>query len=224
MTRRTMAIMAALTVLAMLASGAAAALSTPDGLQLPMHWGLDGKADRIGGKWPALLAPGALMALISLLFYFLPSLEPRARNLERSRGLYLRGWASVLIICASIQIAVLSAALGWGLRVNHLVVGALGIAFAVIGNQLGKSRRMYMIGIRTPWTLASEEVWIRTHRLGGKLMVAGGLLLFAAALLPLPSGLLGTLLIAVISVAAAVPVVFSYFAWRREKAEAQPSP
>ncbi|HMC92889.1 MAG TPA: SdpI family protein, partial [Allosphingosinicella sp.] len=40
----------------------------------------------------------------------------------------------------------------------------IGAMFVLIGNQLGKSRSMYLVGIRTPWTLASEEVWIRTHR------------------------------------------------------------
>jgi uncharacterized membrane protein len=24
------------------------------------------------------------------------------------------------------------------------------------------------VGIKTPWTLSSEEVWNKTHRLGGK--------------------------------------------------------
>lgn len=218
MTRGKMAMLAALAVIAMLASGTAVALNSPADLQLPMHWGLDGRADRMGDKWPALLAPGGMTALVSLLFYFLPNLEPRGRNLERSQGLYLWGWAAVLIMCASIQLVVLSAALGWDLRVIHVVVGASGIGFAMIGNQLGKSRRMYMIGIRTPWTLASEEVWIRTHRLGGKLMVAGGVVLFIAALLPLPSGLLGMMLVGVIAVAAGIPIVYSYFDWRREKA------
>jgi uncharacterized membrane protein len=71
--------------------------------------------------------------------------------------------------------------------------------------------------------LASEEVWIRTHRLAGKLMTAGGVVMFAAALLPLPSGLLGTVVIAVIAIAAGVPFVYSLILWRREKAQDQPS-
>ena len=94
----------------------------------------------------------------------------------------------------------------------------------VIGNQLGKSRSMYLVGIRTPWTLASEEVWVRTHRLGGKLMVLAGLAMIGAALLPLPSGLLWTVLIAAVILAAVVPIVYSYLLWRREQAGRQPSP
>jgi uncharacterized membrane protein len=81
----------------------------------------------------------------------------------------------------------------------------------------------FLIGLRTPWTLASEEVWIKTHRLGGKLMVAGGAAMIAAALLPLPSGLLATVAMAVIVVAALIPAVYSYFLWRQEKQQGQPS-
>jgi uncharacterized membrane protein len=95
--------------------------------------------------------------------------------------------------------------------------------FVLIGNQLGKSRRMYLVGIRTPWTLASEEVWIKTHRLGGKLMVAGGLLIFVSAFVPLPSGLRAGLFAVGIAVMVGVPVVYSYWLWRREKGAAQAS-
>jgi uncharacterized membrane protein len=86
----------------------------------------------------------------------------------------------------------------------------------LIGNQLGKSRSMYLMGIRTPWTLASEDVWIKTHRLCGKLMVAGGLLMLVTALLPVPSGVLATVSAVVILVSAGVPILYSFFAWRRE--------
>jgi uncharacterized membrane protein len=82
---------------------------------------------------------------------------------------------------------------------------------------------MYLVGIRTPWTLASEEVWIKTHRLGGKLMVAGGLLLMISAFAPVPSGLRGTLFAVGIGVMVGVPVVYSYWLWRRERSAAQAS-
>lgn len=69
---------------------------------------------------------------------------------------------------------------------GRLMVGGLGAMLAMGGNQLGKSRSMYLIGFRTPWTLASEEVRIKTDRLAGKLMVGGGLVMFAAAALAIP--------------------------------------
>ena len=217
MTRNTLGIASALLVVTMAASAVMAGMSLPADLRLPIHWDLSGAPDDWADKWVALLMPAAISAAVSLLFWFLPVLEPRARNFSRSQGLYLWGWGAVLLLGIAIQLVVLSTALDWGIPANHVIVGACGLIFIIIGNQLGKSRSMYLIGLRTPWTLASEEVWVRTNRLAGKLMVLGGLVAIVAALLPLPSGLLATILVATIAVAALVPIAYSFVLWRRER-------
>jgi uncharacterized membrane protein len=222
MTRKTMAAASLGAVAAMLIASLIVGSGLPENMQLPTHWNLAGEADSHAPKWTALLLPPALIGAVSLLFYFLPALEPRGKGLERSQGLYLGGWAAILFMGLVIEVVVLAAALDWALPVNRLMIAAGGVVFAAIGNQLGKSRSMYLIGLRTPWTLASEEVWIRTHRLAGKLMVVGGVAMVAAALVALPPALLGALVAAVIAVAAGIPVLYSLVLWRREKA-AQPS-
>jgi uncharacterized membrane protein len=216
MTRKTVAIAAMLVVLSMAAASVVAGSLLPDGIRLPIHWDLFGQPDRLADKWIALVTPPALVGLVSLLFYFLPALEPRREGLARSQGLYLYGWLALLLMGGVIEVALLSAAFGWGLRTVHLLAGGVGIMLMLIGNQLGKSRSMYLMGLRTPWTLASEDVWIRTHRLCGKLMVGGGLLMLVTALLPVPSGVLATISAAVILISAGVPILYSFFAWRRE--------
>jgi len=216
MNRKTMLIASIFVVMAMLAAGALVGSAIPGDVPLPTHWGLDGKPDRFSDKWSALTMPAAIVGGIALLLFFLPALEPRRRGLERSQGLYLWSWAALLILGVVIQLAAISVALRWPVHGTSFILGGVGLVFALIGNQLGKSRSMYLIGIRTPWTLASEEVWIKTHRLAGKLMVAGGLLMIAAAFLPLPSGLTATLILAVVGAAVVVPVAYSYLLWRRE--------
>ena len=54
------------------------------------------------------------------------------------------------------------------------------VLLAIMGNYLGNLRPNYFVGIRTPWTLESAETWRATHRLGGRLMFFGALLLLAA--------------------------------------------
>ncbi|MGZ8998586.1 MAG: SdpI family protein [Allosphingosinicella sp.] len=220
MTRKNMGWLSLLAVLAMLATGAAVALSLPEGTQLPLHWNQYGVPDRMGSKWEALLMPGGVTAVIASIFFFLPSLEPRTKDLERSQGLYLMTWIGLLIVMATAQLAVTGAALGWGLPMLPLIQGSIGLLFLLIGNQLGKSRRMFLVGIRTPWTLSSEEVWIRTHRLAGKLLVVGGLLLMVTALLPLPPNVRPVLLIGVPVVALLFPALWSFVLWRRERSAA----
>jgi len=216
MTRKSLGYASILLVAAMMLIALAVGCSIPADIRLPIHWNLSGEADNFASKWPALFMPAGIAAAVSLLFFFLPALEPRREGLERSQGLYLWGWAAVLILCAAIDFVIVALALHWPVPVNQVILGAVGLMLVLIGNQLGKSRSMYLIGLRTPWTLASEEVWIKTHRLGGKLMVGGGLLMMALAFLPLPSGIYATALIGIVVVAALVPILYSYVLWRRE--------
>jgi uncharacterized membrane protein len=48
--------------------------------------------------------------------------------------------------------------------------------FVIMGNYMGKLRPNWFIGIRTPWTISDEENWVKTHRLGAKTWVIGGIL------------------------------------------------
>ena len=216
MTRRSLGIASAALIAAMALSALLAGMSLPPDVQLPIHWDLGGNPDSYAGKWVGLFMPAAMTAAVSLLFWCLPLIEPRGLNLSRSQGLYLWGWAAVMLLGVAMQIVVLSVALGWGLPANRMIVGACGLIFVIIGNQLGKSRSMFLIGLRTPWTLTSEDVWVRTNRLAGKLMVLGGAATLLAALLPLPSGLLFAVILATIAFAAVIPIVYSFLLWRRE--------
>jgi uncharacterized membrane protein len=223
MTRKTLAIASVIVVALMAAAAFAVGSAIPADVMLPTHWGIDGRPDDFSDKWSALLMPVALVAGVSLLLYFIPALEPRQGGLQRSQGLYAAGWAGMLLIGGVIELSVIAAALDWPVEADTLILAGIGALFVLIGNQFGKSRSMYMIGIRTPWTLASEEVWIKTHRLAGKLMVAGGVLLILAALLPLAPESVALITGAVVAVAVGVPLIYSFLLWRRERGADQSS-
>lgn len=216
MTRNILAIATVVVIALMIAAALAIGAGTPADLLLPTHWGADGQPDRYSDKWTALLMPVAIVGGVSLLLYLIPALEPRKQGLERSQGLYAASWAGMLVLGCLIQLAVASAALGWGLEARTLILVGVGALFVLIGNQLGKSRSMFLIGIRTPWTLSSEEVWIKTHRLAGKLMVLAGVLIAIAAFLPLAPGVLVAVTLSALFVAVVVPLVYSFVLWRRE--------
>lgn len=222
MTRRTMGIASAALVLTMLAAGLWAGSRLPDDALLPVHWNIMGEADRFAGKWEALLMLPAIAAGISLLLYVLPAVEPKKRGLERSQGLYLASWLGVLFVLGLAHAAVLGVAVGHPVSVVPLIAGGLGVLFLLIGNQLGKSRRMFTVGIRTPWTLASEEVWIRTHRLGGRLMVGAGVVLLALIGIGARDIVVGWALAGSIAAVVLVPVIHSFLLWRRLR-RGQPS-
>ncbi len=216
MTRKTLAAASLAVIAMMIVLGTAVASSLPEGTQLPTHWGIDGEPDRFSDKWTALLTPALLTAGLTALFYFIPALESRREGLERSKGLYFTTWAGLLLFGLVIQLAVISVAYEWPVNSNSFIFGGIGLLFAVIGSQLGKSRSMYLIGIRTPWTLASEDVWIKTHRLAGKLMFGAGMAILVLAILPIDTTWLAVGMMMLIFAAVLIPVVYSYFLWRSE--------
>ncbi len=222
MTRKTMGIASAVLVLTMLAIALWTGLRLPADALLPVHWNITGTADRFAGKWEALLMLPGIAAGVSLLFYFLPVLEPKRRGLERSQGLYLASWLGTLFVLCLSYVAIVGVAVGHPVAMLQLITAGLGVLFLLIGNQLGKSRPMFMVGIRTPWTLASEEVWIRTHRLGGWLMVGAGFVLLALCVTGAPDIIIGSALAGSIAVIALVPVLHSFLLWRRLRGS-QPS-
>jgi len=217
MNRKSMMAASLATVLLMIVVAARVAMSLSGNVPLPTHWDIHGQPNSFADKWTALLLPVLIAGGTSLILYILPAIEPRKSHLRRSQGLYVWTWASMLLVSIAVQLAVISAALHWGVHATSFVLGGVGAMFAMMGNHFGKSRSMYFIGIRTPWTLSNEEVWIKTHRLAGKLLVAGGLMIVAGAFLPLPVGLIITLMLAVSVIAVVVPIGYSYLLWRQER-------
>ena len=188
----------------------------PDDAQVPIHWGIDGRADGYAPKAVGLLALPVVAVFIGALLAIVPVIEPRRENLRRSGGAYRAVWLGLLGLLVVLHAAAVIAATGADVDMAALVAIGVGALFAVIGNVLGKVRSNFMFGIRTPWTLTSEVSWNRTHRLGGRLMFALGLAILAGVAL----GLRGPMLFSLIGGGAAAVVgalaIYSYLAWRSD--------
>jgi len=93
-----------------------------------------------------------------------------------------------------------------------------------LSNYMGKIRRNPHLGIKLPWTLKSDIVWNKTHRLGGITGVIGGSIMIAGSIL----GMLmpehafawsfGSLILGLL-LTVAVPTVYSFALYRRLKKE-----
>ena len=130
-----------------------------------------------------------------------------------------QGTPTALLMIAWVIMFVLAAtARGWDIPVHRVIAGGVGLLLVLVGNQLGKSRSMFLFGLRTPWTLDDEEVWIKSNRLAGKLMVAAGLAMIIAALLPISSVALGIIAGVGVAVGVGVPVVHSFITYGNPQA------
>jgi len=172
---------------------------------VPTHWGWKGQVNGYSPKWALLVTGPGLMGAVVLLFRVLPWLSPRRWEVDSFRSTYLYIMVVILGLLAACQALVLWVGLGHRLDVRRAVAGAMCVLFALLGNVLGKVRRNFYIGVRTPWSLASERVWNATHRVAAKTFVLSALIGLALTALGVDSRLiLGLLLGGVL-----VPVVYS---------------
>ena len=178
---------------------------------MPSHWDMKGQIDGTMPKpWGPYLFPG-MMLVVWALFAVLPRISPRGFEMDT----FTRAWGILNVTALGfmlfIEILVLRAARdGATLSPRPIIVG-IGVLIAVLGNFLGKVTRNFFAGIRTPWTLANEEVWLRTHRLAAKLFVLAGLVVVVAGL---AGATLWPLIVAPVA-AVLIAGVYSYVVYRR---------
>jgi uncharacterized membrane protein len=182
--------------------------------EVPIHWGITGKPDgfvRGDEVLPYLLIMPGVMAFFVLLTLALPWLSPRQFGIDRFRNTYHYLMALALTLIAYIHGVALAAGLGFDVNMNKVLFGGMFLFFALLGNVLGKVQRNFYVGIRTPWTLADETVWIRTHRMAAWLWVPGSLLAFVAVLTGAPVWVCLPLFLVLVL----APVVYSLALYKR---------
>jgi uncharacterized membrane protein len=103
------------------------------------------------------------------------------------------------------------AALGRAASADRAILGGVCLLFALLGNVMGKVRRNFFIGVRTPWALANERVWNATHRFAAKTFVLGGVIGFALTAV----GVKGWLPFAVLMAGALIPVGYSLLVYKQ---------
>jgi uncharacterized membrane protein len=181
---------------------------------VPVHWGISGQPDRYGSPWELILTFALTNLFIGGLMLVLPVIGPMKANFQRFGETYGRICVTLLAGMSVIAIALLMKGMGRNIPVISCITVTLGVMLAVVGNWLGKVRRNFWVGIRTPWTLANERVWERTHRVGAKLMVLFGLALAGAGAFAPPIGVF------IVTIAGAIglavwSLVYSYVIYHR---------
>jgi uncharacterized membrane protein len=172
---------------------------------VPIHWDIQGRVNGWGPKWSLFLYGPGLMLFIVLMFSALPWLSPKKFEVDSFRATYLYIMIVIVALLAYCQLLIVVSALGLVVDVSRAVEGGICLLIALLGNVMGKVRRNFFVGIRTPWTIANEQVWNATHRFAAKTFFAGGLLGLIAVILRAPFWLPVTAIL----VSALVPVIYS---------------
>ena len=146
--------------------------------QLASHWNAQGVVNGYMDRFWGLFLMPLLMLVFTALLFFLPKLDPERKNIEKFEG----NFESFIVIFNLFLFYVYILTVLWniGYRINMItaLMPALAILFYFTGSLIGKAKRNYMIGIRFPWTLASDVVWDKTHKIGEKLFKLTAIIAF----------------------------------------------
>jgi uncharacterized membrane protein len=204
--------MAPIGIVAMLIFGAVVYSRLPD--QVPTHWNIYGQVDAMMDRLQAVLLLPALTAGLWLLMLGLPRIDPLRASYAAFAGTYQLFVNALVLFMAALYVVSLGAALGWNINVPQMIGIGVGLLFMLLGNEMGRLKPNWFAGIRTPWTLSDPEIWRRTHRFGGRVFFAAGLLIAVANLL-LPAATSGFVILTGALGAAILSVGYSYLLWRQ---------
>lgn len=180
---------------------------------VPSHWNAQGEVDGFTPKpWGAWMLPFVTLGLY-LLFKVIPWISPQGFRMESFIKIVGILKLTLVFFMFVIGATVIFAAKEADFDPGQIILPGIGVLFIILGNYMGKLRKNFFIGIRTPWTLANDEVWTKTHRLGGWCFVLAGLVLLIAGLLRWPN--MGLVVGIAVGLGAVVPIVYSFIIYRR---------
>lgn len=183
--------------------------SLPD--RVPIHWNLRGQVDGYGSRmFAAFFFPCVILGILGLLAV-LPRLTPKSMPIYTFSTTYAYIALLSTGLFTYIHILALLAGMGHVPDFRRALMGGMFLCFALMGNVLGKVTRNPYVGIKVPWTLASDRVWNATHRLAAWLFVASGVF---GLILVLARAPLWTMPVPLV-IAAVAPIVYSYLLSRK---------
>lgn len=180
--------------------------------QIPSHWNAQGQVDGYSSKPIVVFLLLGVLAAIYLLMLFLPRLDPFKKNYKEFETPYYVLRLALLIFFAALYVFTLFAAAGYKLDIRKFIIPSMSLLFIVFGVLMPKIKRNYFVGIRTPWTLHSEQVWLKTQQLGGWAFIAAGILCFFT--LWAGAWAFG-IFIVIVLLAVLAPIIYSYLEYKK---------
>lgn len=181
-------------------------------VSVPIHWDSAGHVNGYGSRAFGAFAQPCIALGLYLIFCVLPFIDPRARNYEKFNSSYQMVKCLIVMLFLAIQACMLLAGIGVKIDISIITSLSISILFVLLGNVMGRFRQNYFVGFRTPWTLANEQVWRKTHRFAGPVWVLGGLANLVLTLIGGDLVVIGGLI--VVSVLVILPYIYSYLVFR----------
>jgi uncharacterized membrane protein len=182
---------------------------------VPSHWNIYGQVDGYTSKTFHIIFFPSLILGLYLLMSFAPLIDPKPESYSKFKGVFGNFRLILVLVFTGMYVATTLTGLGIPVSVSKVVRFAIGIMLLFVGNYFGKIRHNYTFGIKTPWTLASEEVWNKTHRISGPLWVITGLVwILSIFIAEKPAFILD---MAVLAIVSGFGILYSFILFNRLK-------
>jgi uncharacterized membrane protein len=180
--------------------------------RIASHWNAAGQVDDYMSRfWGAFLIP-LINAAVAALLLLIPAIDPLKKNIQKFRN-YFDGFIIVMLtFMLTLHLWMLLWNVGIRMSSNIFMPIGVGLLFICIGILCPHTKRNWFIGIRTPWTLSSNIVWEKTHKIGGWLFILAGVIAIAGAILPKYS--IFFIIIPVLLITAFL-LIYSYVEYRK---------
>lgn len=187
--------------------------------KVAMHYDLHGNPDRFGSR-RELIIMVIVLVVVNILSYLMITnmyrIDPKRYAAENKPRLYKMGFAVAVFLAAITCMMLYTNVQGNMPLRTGMILAAVGLLFAILGNYMPNLKPNYFAGLRLPWTLENEENWRLTHQLAGKLWFAGGLLIAVVCLFS--SNLVSIITFFVITaIIVIIPFIFSYRLYKKQK-------
>jgi uncharacterized membrane protein len=149
--------------------------------RMVVHWNINGEANGYGSRFMGLYLLPLMQIILLPFFMVLPRIDPK-HGIDKFREEYdwfIIGFVGFMTFINGISIMW---NLGWRFDFTQVIAPVIGLLFYGLGVLLSRAKMNWFVGIRTPWTMSSEEVWNRTHKLGGRLFKLCGAITFIGLL------------------------------------------
>jgi uncharacterized membrane protein len=152
---------------------------------VPVHWNISGEPDGFGSRAMGAFTIPAVALFMYLMFVFIPYFDPKKDRYEQFGKTYQVFKGMMVMFMALLYFFASMNVLGYNYRIDVVTPVMIGVLFIILGNYMSKIKPNWFMGIRTPWTMSSEENWNKTHRFGAKVFVLSGFLMAAMPFYPI---------------------------------------
>lgn len=183
--------------------------------QIPTHFDVAGNPDDYSGRIFIFLEPLIILFMI-VGAEIARNVDPKKNSYSKFNKQYYLIFFLVSLLMLGVQLYTIAFSLNMKiLNISILMPFAVGLLITIIGNSMPKFKQNFYAGIRTSWTLSDEEVWFKTHRLGGKVWFFGGILMMISSILP--DFYKTKVFFGIIIIMSLVPGIYSYVIYKNKK-------